>query len=185
MRKNGFTLIEMLITVAIFSVVSVAVYSTFSSGLSVWQRAQKTGIAENRDLLRIEKLGRELSGAFAFKDINFIGAKDNLQLPGIVDSDIARITYSFDAGKKILFRSVMRLADILAAKGESKELKSNVSAYLSGVDKLNFSYFYFDIQKNNYAWRDDWGLPSLPLAVKLDITLRNETHTATIFIPRA
>lgn len=184
--ESGFTLIELLIVLAIFSIVSIAVYATLSSGLRVWRRAQEVSIPERKDLLRIEKLSRELRQTFDFKDIDFYGHKDRLQLPAIVDADIVRVTYSFDADKKILFRSVDKLADILAAEEKNETLESKPLPYLSNVDKLSFSYFHFDLQKNGYFWKEDWvEQRNLPLAVKLDITVNKQSHATTIFIPIA
>lgn len=185
MMKKAFTLIELLIVTTIFSIVSIAVYATFSSGMNVWRRSKEINIEQERALLKIEKLGRELRQTFNFKDIDFYGSKDKLQIPAIVDFEVARITYFFDADKKILFRSCDRLADILTAKEKKEELESKPVVYLSNADKLSFSYFYFDMQKSAYLWKEDWEQNNPPLAVKLDITVKDETYATTIFIPTA
>lgn len=188
MMKRAFTLIELLIVVAIFSIVSIAVYATFSSGLRVWRRAQDVNITERKDLLRIEKLSREIRQALNFKDIDFDGSKDKICFAEIVDSEITRITYFFDADKKMLFRSVDKLADILAAKEENETLESKPLPYLANIDKLSFSYLYFDLQKNSYLWKEEWveeEQRNLPLAIKLEMTVNKQSHATTIFIPTA
>lgn len=185
MRK-GFTIIELLIVTTIFSIVSIAVYATFGSGMRVWRRAQEINISERKVLLRMEKLSRELRQTFDFKDIGFSGYKDKLNFAAIIDGDIVRINYSLDASQKIIFCTVDKLADILESKEKNETLQSKPLSFISAVDKLSFSYFYFDLQKNAYSWKEDWQEGSLPLAVKLEITVNNSSsYATTIFIPTA
>ena len=40
-HNNAFTLVELLIVTAMLAVISLAIYSTFSSGLKIWQRVSK------------------------------------------------------------------------------------------------------------------------------------------------
>lgn len=182
-RPGSFTIIELLITMAIFAVVSAAVYATFSSGMNVWRRLRDTGIAQEKILLRNEKFSRELRQAFNFTEIGFSGSKNRIYFPAVIDSELTRITYFFEADKKAIFRSSERLADIIAAKSTPA-----AAVYLANTDNLNFSYFYFDSQKSAYLWKDDWqaGFPAgMPLAVKLNIASGDKTYETTIFIPAA
>lgn len=181
--NRAFTLIELLITVAIFSVVSIAVYATFNSGMTVWRRAKDTSAQERQFLLKIEKLSRELRQSFNYTDIAFSASTNKIQFPSVIDSDICRIIYSFDENKKILFRSSDKLADILAA--DKKELEPKFSSYLSDIDSLSFSYLILDLSKKAYIWQEDWKQNYLPIAVKLSITVKDKTYATTIIIPNA
>lgn len=183
LKHRGFTLVELLITVAIFSIVSVAVYATFNSGMSVWRRAKDTNAQQRKFILRIEKLSRELRQSFNFNDIAFSAGKNKIQFPSVIDSDICRIIYSYDENKKILFRSLDKLADILAQ--EKKELEPKFSAYLVDVEGLSFSYLSFDLSKKAYIWNEEWQQNNLPVAVKLSLTVKQKTYVTTIVIPTA
>lgn len=183
--KKGFTLIELLIATSIYAILSIAIYATFSSGMGVWRRAGEINIAQRRNTLRIEKLSRELRQTFSFKDIGFYGSKDKIYFPAIQDLEITRITYFFDAGKKIVFRSSERLSDILSQEKEEQKLQPKTFTYLADIDKLTISYFYFDLQKNAYLWKDDWIQENPPLAVKFDIISGETSYATTIFIPTA
>jgi len=182
-RQRAFTLTELLITVTIFAVVSLAIYATFNSGMTVWRRAKDTNTEQRKFLLKTEKLSRELRQAFSFNDIAFSATKSKIQFPSVIDSDICRITYFFDANKKILYRSCDKLADILAQ--DKKKLEPNLSSYLPGIDNVSFYCLVFDLQKKSYVWKEDWQQVNLPVAVKVNITTKDKHYAATIIIPSA
>jgi prepilin-type N-terminal cleavage/methylation domain-containing protein len=188
-RKNltGFTFIEVLIASTIFAVISIAVYGTFNSGMNIWRRAENFNLEGRKRLLKLEKINRELRNTFVFRkqELYFNGDKSRIEIPVIADSEINKVTYRFDPAKKTLFRSSTTLADIAAAKEKKETITSREAPYISDVDGVTYSYFYFDLQKAAYAWRDDWQQEILPLAVKINITFINETYTASIFIPSA
>lgn len=186
MRK-GFTLIELLIAVTIFAAISTAVYATFNSGMSVWRRAEKFNLEKIRTLIKLEKISRELRKTFyrgtARKE--FYGDKRKLYFSAIVNSEVSRITYFFDPDKKIIFKSIDKFADMIKARQKNEKLDSILVPYLAKVVDLSFSYLYFDIKKAAYLWEEDWKENFLPIAIKSNITLGNETYTQTIFIPCA
>lgn len=180
---RAFTLVEVLITAAIFSVVSIAIYATFNSGMTVWRRAQSANIEDRKLILKIEKIGRELRQAFISNDIVFKADKNKVQFSSVIDSEIWRIIYSFDENSKILLRSSDKLAEILA--GEKKELEPKFVSYISDIDKLSLSYLIFDLQKNSYIWKEEWPQNTLPVAIKFNITIKDKTYASTIIIPTA
>jgi len=184
-KNKAFTLVELLITSAIFSVVSIAIYATFNSGMSVWRRAKDANGQQQKFMLKAEKFSRELRQTFTFKDIVFKATNNKIQFPSVIDSDISRITYFFDEQQKALLRGSDKLSDILAAAEEKKQIETKLSPYLSDIDNMNFSYLIFDLQKNAYAWKDDWQQVTLPIAVKVSITAKNKTYVTTIIIPTA
>lgn len=168
---------------AIFSLVSIAVYSTFSSGMSVWRLAMNTG--SSNILLKTEKLSRELRQSFYFKDSVFSGTKDSLSFPSRINQEAFRLAYFFDPVKNTLLRSSDSLTDVINAAKKNEEVAQNPAVYLSEVKKLSFSYFYFDSIKGSYLWKDDWDSNFLPLAVKIEISGKDSYYAKTVFIPSA
>lgn len=187
LNKKCFTLIELLITVSIFSAVSIAIYAAFSSGMRIWRRVEKFNLADIRNIMKIEKLNKELRQVFIFKekDIVFSGKKDQIQFPAVIDSEINNVAYSFDAGSKMVLRGAVKLSDILSAKEKKKELPPNMAPYLTKVDEFSIAYFYYDIVKAAYLWKDEWKENILPVAVKFNMIFENEPYSTTIFIPSA
>lgn len=183
---EGFTLVELLVSITIFAAVSGAIYATFSCGMSVWRRMQEMDSRGRKPALRIEKLSRELRGVLNFNEIPFSGSGNQITFAGILDSEINRITYSFDLQAKTLYRSTDKFSDILAAKKESAEFSSHPLPYWAGeINSMSFSYLYFDLAQNAYLWKEKWIDPVLPLAVKIEITTDNDAYTKTVFIPIA
>lgn len=184
--KKGFTLTELLIAVTIFAVVNLAVYSTFNSGMSIWRRIEKSNRKGLTNLMRIEKINRELRQMPVLNAvIPFSGTKNTLSFPAVIASQINNVSYVFDADKKMLYRAVDKSEDILNAVKDGETLEPRFASYLNGVNELSFSYFYFDLQKVSYQWKEDWQEAGLPIAVKLNIAIGDETYTSTIFIPVA
>lgn len=187
LTRRSFTLIELLISVTIFSVVSIAIYSTFDSGMRIWRRMEKFNLADIRPLIKIEKMSAELRQTFIFRggDFAFSGDKQKIQILVIIDSELNRVTYFFEKGSKIILRRCDKFKDIKLAKRNKEEMVSKPIQFLNGVSEFNFSYFYFDSEKGIYLWKEEWEENILPLAVKINITLQNETYSKTIFIPSA
>ena len=71
-KPAGFTLIETLLVVAISSVIALTIYSTFNSGLKIWQRLTKKEQASDLNIF-FEKISYDLRNSFKFSDIKFVG----------------------------------------------------------------------------------------------------------------
>jgi len=186
MRK-GFTLLELLLAVSIFAVISIAVYSTFNAGMNVWRRVSATSLHEKRRVLKIEKLKKELRQSFVFKEkeITFIGGNNQLSFPVIIGSRIKKAVYSYDPSRRALLKGIGDLSEIADARDESGKWMPEMSVFVENVDNVTFSYFNFDLTKGVYSWADKWeNKAGLPAAVRCNITFpENETFAETIFIP--
>mgnify|MGYP001557991504 CR=1 FL=1 len=184
-KKKGFSLIEVLITALIFSTAAIAIYSAFSLGMKVWRRANDLSLYERKVILKMEKFRQDLRQSFVFKDkdIAFWGDKNKLSFPLLVDAEVSRVTYSLDRGKKEFLRAVESLKDILEAGAEKEKPEPEFKVWVSAAEDLSFSYFYFDLKKNKYLWKEGWQEPGLPAAVKVNLVSNNKTYSAVIFIP--
>jgi prepilin-type N-terminal cleavage/methylation domain-containing protein len=186
LKLGAFSLIELLIAVSIFSVVSIAIYSTFSSGASVLRRVKNIDLSQQKILLKTEKLARELREQPGYHKQLFWGTKISISFPGSLDYFPCRVTYYFDSSSLCLMRVVDKLNDILTPEGKiDLELKSKPSVFLSRVKGIKFAYFYLDSKKNEYFWSEEWREDNLPVAVKFIITSQNQEYAATVFLPRA
>lgn len=181
---RSFTLIELLIAISIFSVVSIAVYSTFSSGLSVLRRVKDIDFLRQRVLIKEERFSRELRQMPALRTPLFSGGQEKISFAGLVEEEPCRITYYFDASAKVLLRVTDRLADILTKEGAVEAgFKSKPALFLAGIKEIKFSYLYFDLAKKAYAWAQEWRDNSVPLAVKLTVSTDNQNYATTTFFP--
>ncbi len=185
-KISSFTLIELLISVAIFSVISIAIYSTFSSGVKVLRQAGKIDLARQKVLLKEERFARELRESLPCRKQLFSGKTAKISFAGTQNYLPCRITYYFDAPTQSLVREVDKLSDIIAAESDSAaELKPQRSIFLTKVESVQFSYLFLDLKKNDYIWKEEWKQDYLPVAVKLIIVSQGIDYATTIFLPTA
>lgn len=182
--QSAFSLVELLIAVSIFSVVSIAIYSTFSSGASVLRRVKNIDLAQQRILLKTERLTRELREQPKYKKPLFLGNKTKISFPGNLDYFPCRLTYYFDSSSFCLMRVADKLNDITAIDGKiNPEFKSKPSVFLPKIKEVKFSYLFLDLAKNEYNWKEEWLQEDLPFAVKLVIVSKSREYETTVFLP--
>ncbi|MFA5005396.1 MAG: type II secretion system protein [Candidatus Omnitrophota bacterium] len=182
----AFTMVELLISVGIFSVISIAVFSTFSSGLKVLRKAKMVDLTRQKILLKEERFSRELRESLACRKKLFSGKTAKLSFSGSDNHYPSRITYYFDEATQSILREVDRLSDIIAAESEgSEELKPQRSVFMAKVESAQFSYLFLDLKKNDYIWKDEWKEDYLPIAVKLVIVSQGNNYATTVFLPTA
>jgi prepilin-type N-terminal cleavage/methylation domain-containing protein len=184
--RRGFSLVELLIAVAIFSVVSIAIYSTFSSGMAVLRRIKNTDLTQQKILLKIERLSRELREQPACRKQLFFGDKTKISFSANINYFPCRLTYYFDSLSNSLKRVVEKLDEIIDAEGNlDPELHADGKIFLSKVQEVKFSYLYLDLSKDTYLWVDQWQQDYLPLAVKFIIFTEKQNYESTIYNPKA
>ncbi len=182
----GFTLVELLIAVSIFSVVSIAIYSTFSSGASILRRVKNIDLMQQKILLKAEMFARELREQPDYKKQLFLGTKSKISFGGSSDYFPSRITYYFDVSSSSLMRVADKLDTIITSEGMiDPELRAKPTVFLVKAKEVKFSYLYLDLKTNEYSWIDEWLQDYLPVAVKFTIAGENQEYASTIFLPTA
>lgn len=179
-KKDGFTLIEILIVTALLSVIGLSLFSVFNSGVSVWQRLTQEIIAEDVNLF-FEKITSDIQSTFLFSEISFQGKEDEISFPVILPASsesedpkgIGRAAYYYERSKQSLYREQSDFSEVY--RGRAKFRK----AVLNYVTDVHFEYYYHDLKSNTYAWTSSWpqseisfteeGNVVLPLAVKVEV----------------
>lgn len=183
--SRAFSLVELLIAVAIFSVVSIAIYATFSSGMAVLRRVKNIDLTQQRILLKTERLSRELREQPACRKQLFQGDKTKISFCANIDYFPYRLTYYFDSSANALKRVADKLSEIIDEEGNlDPELHSPPVIYLPKVKEVRFSYLYLDLNKNAYLWTDQWQQDYLPFAVKFIIFSEKQNYESTVYSPR-
>ncbi len=191
-RKNrsdrpGFSLVELLIAVSIFSVVIIAIYSTFSGGMSVFRKVINIDLSQQKVLLKIERFAREVRQEAPCRKPLFLGSKTRISFAGFSDLLPSRITYYYDSQVNTLFRIAQPLPEITMPGGSidpEVEAKSG-SVFLKKVKDAKFAYLFLDLKKNDYVWLEEWPYDYLPVAVKLIISDERQEYAKIVFLPRA
>ena len=188
-KKNCFTLTEVAIVAALFSVVGIALVSSFSSGLKVWKKVY-TQTPQDQVAIFFDKVSLDLRSAFNHNEIKFLGNAKRISFPGLIitrDSggslkkSIGEVVYYWDeSGKKIL-RITNSMSDLY------KESRGKVYEVLNGVDNFEINYYSYSPEEDEYFWNDCRQDGILPLSVTITVSFGYEDNilnfTKTISLP--
>jgi len=208
----GFTFIELIIAVMIFTIVAVSIYSTFSAGIKVWLKTSPM-IEENQalrvffttaslDLRNIipyyEKSLNPQASSFAptsfsvsEEKLNFEGGPDRMSFITVIAVsdpvsglryEPARVTYLYDKAAKTVKRLVATKAEGL------KEEKAKESEVLAGVEEKDFKleYCYKEALSQidyEYEWKDTWEGKKNEQDLPRGVRIKAGEFKKTIFIP--
>jgi len=198
---SGFTLVEIMIAITIFSIISTFLYSVLTDTLAARQKAEKVMEMNHAGRFFISRITRDLMCASFLpvsKSGSFVGnqfyrdgkARDELHFTGFTRSyftlrprtDQAEIGYYFqilDEGPGILMR---RESDVI-----DSDVKIGGEAYeiTDRVEEMKIRYF------GNSGWVEEWNSTTsgrvMPKAVSVELTLndgnRSYFFSAIVRIP--
>jgi prepilin-type N-terminal cleavage/methylation domain-containing protein len=175
-NKSGFTLIEVLIVAMILSIISLAIFSTFSNGLKIYNRINSEATVEDL-VIFCDRFGTDLRNSLNFNGINFTGKEEELEFAGIFNSPrmqrttIGRVKYAFNPSSGRIDRYVSDYSTVYSQEGES------LRHSLDKVKSCVFSYYYFDNLTNGFAWGPGWDKQSLPVAVRMELEFKDDPRT--------
>ena len=200
--NKGFTLIELMVSTSILGLIGLAILTTFGSGFHVYERVQSYGGLQAEALLSVEEMSRDLNNTFAFSGIAFEGDAQKIAFPAVIEtvetieeeervvSSVGQIAYYLagDDEQKILMRDEWNYSQA----GVGDKSKDDQSGFFSYVKDLQFSYYFFDKENEEYIWKDSWSEEEdkgLPAAVKINLTYedrgRDIAFLRTVFLASA
>ena len=194
-RAQGFTLVEVLVASSLIALVAGTVVATLSSGVTVWQRLQDSGIQDRMTELAFHELRRDLRNVRRFAPIPFNGSYDHFSFPALVDvgepedgaaQEIGRLGYYLDARYHRLCRSQQPYRAV-----RRKRLKGTCVSVLSDIDHMRVMYYSVNPGTGETAWSPAWSATEPPLAVKIEIGSRNpqtslmDTQSLLVHLPIA
>jgi|GEM_PF-1504782 len=180
--QAGFTLIEILVVITIFTIVGAGIAETFSSGMKIWARAQKAGESSIDVFVAIETIGRDLRQSVNIRSVGFEGREDEISFLTFRDDSAVKVIYKFNPAQKELVCRHIDLKDAFSddLQGKYKYAEKKVAT----LDDFSFSYFNFDKEKEEYVWSDEWAKEQgIFEAVKLKARFGDEKDVKTVFIP--
>ena len=179
-KGAGFTLMELLITLALVVLVAATIISVLAGGFRVWERAQEQEAVDQEVWLVLEGMRKDLHNAQRFGAIPFEGSYDTLSFPTLVErylmkdgtmvKELGRLGYFHDGGKKLLCRSIQPYRVI-----RSKSLRDSCQPVASGIERIRFSYYKQDPVTGGYEWTSSFSAPDPPVAVKIEVGYRGES----------
>ncbi len=180
LRKQGFTLLEVLIAIAIFSVVSLASFTVFDTVLRGDETSKLSSARQNelqrafllieRDISQIARRTMRINGEAAQKiflqtsDDSFLENEQALAFvrhgwtnPGLLlpRSDMQAVAYRVN--DETLERLHYNFVDSVVGQ------EPKVRPLISRVSALSFQFY------DGKEWQDKWSSELLPLAVAIEV----------------
>lgn len=187
--KKGFTLVEILLAVSIFSILAVSVYSVFNMGITAWRKMEAILERYQRIRLIMERIGLELRNCLDLdidnsfildpeKAYDFQGMADKVIFYTLKNGEIKRIIYKIE---KDIEKSKELEREFLLLKRDEKlfspfpfkdeEFQGEVVVDL--IKELKFEYLErkSDSEEN---WLNKWGeaelqRKNLPTQIKIEM----------------
>jgi prepilin-type N-terminal cleavage/methylation domain-containing protein len=177
--RRGLTLIELLVSVALLSLVSATVVATFIGGIQVWERLEGYGQRERWLQLAFHQIRHDVRNLRVFTPVAFDGQYDEwigaAMVPGppprpgdpiplVEPMELGRLGYFFDSNHRRLCRASDPYRTMRNAR-----LRDECQVVLSDVRRVRFSYYGHDPNSHELSWLNRWEQPQPPLAVKVEI----------------
>ena len=174
-RKNSFTLLELILAVAIYSVIILVLVSGLNLSLKVYKRMKDSEVFKAGDFL--DEFSSDFRSSYVFvknSPIKFIASgnslkfirvsslSDNLYRRG--ECELKTVEYLLAKGENNLWTLYRKERPFFAPSEKKKEKHEEMLDSL-----LSFRFSYFD----GKGWKSVWDSPyKLPCAVRVDIKLK-------------
>ncbi|MBA4387799.1 MAG: hypothetical protein C0404_07450 [Verrucomicrobia bacterium] len=174
LRPSGMTLIELLIVIAIMSLIIVVIGACLTGAVRVWDAAREFNAAEMEAAVGLTLVEKDLARSLPFFLIKFRGQAKEVSFPCIVrtgpagsEERIGTVKYYYDATSRSLFRQQWKYPD----KEPGRESAERVS---TGFEDVTFSYM--GDPPGGGAWQQAWAeSTNIPRSVKIDILMMKKS----------
>ncbi len=171
---KGFTFLELLIAVTIFSIVAVAIYSSFSVGIRAWRKTEESYKVRQETRHALDMMARDLRCAIKFtqKDPenplieidSFDGSAGEVSFWRATTEGVFKITYKLvkeENESKALYR-ISQTYEQLA-----KDELGSGSIVVGGLSNFELKYAFKN--EEEIDWGDDWQGQgaNIPLGVRV------------------
>jgi len=181
-NKSGYTLVEMIVVVTIMAFIGGVLFTIFSQGLNLWNRANTVRPGINVRFF-VEKLTDDLRNAVSYESQALLGSKQAIEIrtlrknrsQGEVFDSLQSIRYDFDVKRRSIILRTIGYPDLLM------DNKKNVreSVVLEKIKNWNISYYTVDPENHTGSWRSSWLGECQPGAIKINIDF-DETRSRKI-----
>ena len=189
MKARGFTLIEVLIAMAIMAFITLATHQIFDSATRAKSLSEETLSELSRLQLVFRMMEQDFSQVSKRKVRNEAGDTQERYLMHeryLFDSEydgIAFVRSGWTNPGNLLPRSELQAVAYRVQEGSLQRLyrlyvdqldgsEPRVQTLLEGVSELKFEFY--DSESPQEKWQSQWQKESLPVAVAVEITLEDE-----------
>lgn len=166
--KKGFTLLELLIGITIFAIISGAIYVSLYLGIKVYKHEAKSNSSIQAVMLTFRLLEKSLYSAFmnpANEDIKFKGSAERVDFFAVnKNGQLESVSFYLEpAGTQGLFSLLSARKTNIQKEDPAEPVVEVINNRISA-----FKLSYYDIEKKQ--WLEDWSEElSVPGQVKAEI----------------
>ncbi len=173
-RLKGFTLVEVLIALAIMAMIVASTFTIFRSASKSWQKGEARSQRYQNARNAVSRSSAEISQAVINSNVlcKFMGDKNKISFISFVSTDsgvfeLSEVEYWLDGAKRLLMRNDDVEPDYDFGTYDHSDILSD------NVSQLEFSYF------DGLVWLDAWNSDEasgvgLPKAVKIKIRVEDK-----------
>ncbi|MDO8603130.1 MAG: type II secretion system protein GspJ [Candidatus Omnitrophota bacterium] len=175
-RLKGFTLVEILIALAIMAMIVASTFTIFSSASKSWQKGETRSQRYQNARNAISRISAEISQAVINNNAlcKFTGDKNKIGFVSFVSTDsgvfeLSEVEYWLDGARKLLMRNDEADPDYDFSTYDHSDILSD------NVSELEFLYF------DGLEWLDAWnsdGVSGVGLPKAVEIKIRVEDKKA-------
>ena len=170
--KRGFTLVELLIAVSIFSVLIVTIYSSFRSGIAARKKGETVVELVEVGESSLRQIASDLANAPAISNPGFIGQATQVSFVTLKSNSggeipsIRHVSYELaeegDGSPGVLWRGY-RIPGRMGDEGAVTD---------ACIREIRFRYAHRENVEDEVMWLDFWlGTDETPLPLAVEITL--------------
>ncbi len=178
-------MVEMLVSVSIIAMIGIVLYSVVSSGIDIWVRAYQVQPEDDLGIF-FARFRSDLKNSFTFSGLEFAGERQRLMFPALVfdqggQRTVGKISYLYRDTNNLLNREQYTYSRLYTGGMPYSRV------ILDDISFLEFSYYFFDEESQEYLWLESWNEDELPLAVRVRLEYNGGKNAIqrTFSIPRA
>ncbi|MEW6009415.1 MAG: type II secretion system protein GspJ [Candidatus Omnitrophota bacterium] len=187
---TGLTLVELLVSILIFSIIVVSLYSAFRVGLTAYRKGEKTASFHQKIRLSLDSLASDLRNSYRFsdRDSKFLSENEKITFYTLKPfysralketRQICKAEYYRE--EKKLFRNISCSTSAFA---DESKLKPEV--LLDNITLFNCKFPYQSEEAGSVNWKDYWKeTDKVPLAVKVSLQIEGVDVTTPIILTKS
>jgi prepilin-type N-terminal cleavage/methylation domain-containing protein len=177
-NRAGFTFIELMVALTIFSVIASTIYYALNAGINVYTKGDSIIAKNQATRVFFDTVARDVRNAVLYPNISSEWGEESIAFAAIVNvyrkermtTRMVKIAYSFDPETGRVTRSSAGLSEGFRGEYAEKEI------ILEEVESLKFSYADKDSNlEEQYGWSGKSELEGkVPRGVKIKLTLKDK-----------